>query len=715
MDKNNNITKNTFSINQQDYIRLTSAYIPNSKILMKNCGIPFGTSVTFFPFTERENDIRKYKIWYNYEKLMCSNCKAYKYPGSLEELDFHCPICGHCSSDEGIDECRPEEENEYKEENVFRNENIYDLYVGEKMEEFTFVFVINEFCAEGVQVLCNVLKYCIENDQLSQDENCNICFISFNDKFINFYNINERNGLQMFTISGKEIFLPSTLGQLTIQVTDEKKNIILSFIDTLENRLIQNVANNENKQKCNNFDILVNSLECGVKMITKAGKILLFTTSAEENEKNQKPRDEDKKEKNTKIEKLFGFNQISCDIFQLSLKGKNHNLDFLIDIINRSNGTLLYLNESNLEDYYVLCYNQTTKSLTSFRHTNYYAVIAKGQGLATSYVLSHWNDQTLLCPNLNVGQSITLLLETNCDVNRQLPNQNQFLNFQFHIYYHYKRKSYIRVINGKIELTPSLNIFYKHLDIELSNVLIAKLFVKLIEKTSDVEASFANINQIYYSNCFPTLKDLKLSELLTQMLLCFLGIMKNRTFCNEEAKKKINVNTYNMSLFKIKRGSVNEVMNIILPKLYDITNVLNGTDNFENISFSPLPLTKSSIKPDRIYLLDNGSVLDFHFTYGNNIEHKIKIFFGNDVSFQVAGTNKYTEKMVFDENPNKNRYEIFKCREIIEIVRKTKNYYPKILFSFEGGLSEAIIKESLIQDFNCPWFNYSYTEYYKKI
>ena len=713
MDKNNNITKNSFSINQQDYIRLTSTYIPNSKILLKNCGVPFGASVTFFPFTERENDIKKYEISNNYERLMCHNCRAYRHPEPLEDWDLQCPICEYYSSDDGFSDGGEVDEKENKKENVFGNETIYDMYVGEEMEEFTFVFIINEFCVEGIEVLCDVLRYCVENEQLSQDENCNICFVSFNDKFINFYNINERNGFQMFTISGNESFLPSTLTNLTIQVTDEKKNIILSFIDTLENQLIEK-ANTKNMKK-NNFDILVNSLECGVKMITKAGKILLFTTSIEENEKKPTSRDNNKKERDTKVEKLFDFDHLSCDIFQISLKGKNHNLDIFTDIINRSNGTLLYINESNKEEYYSLCYSQIIKSLTSFRHTNYYAVIAKGQGLVTSYVLSHWNDKDLICPNLNVGQSITLLFDLNCNDNHSLSKYYLFLNFQFHIYYHYKRKSYIRVINGKIKLTPSLDIFYKHLDIELSNVLIAKLFVKLIEKTSDVESSFANINQIYYSNCFPTIKDLKLSELLTQMLLCFLGIMKNRTFCNEEAKKKININTYNMSLFKIKRGSVDEVMNIILPKLYDITNVLNGTDNFENISFSPLPLTKSSIKPDRIYLLDNGYVLDIHFTYGDNIEHKIKIFFGNDVSFQVAGTNKYTEKMVFDENSNKNRYEIVKCKEIIETIRKTKNYHPKVLFSFEGGVSEAILKECLIQDFNCPWFNYSYTEYYKKI
>jgi hypothetical protein len=161
---------------------------------------------------------------------------------------------------------------------------------------------------------------------------------------------------------------------------------------------------------------------------------------------------------------------------------------------------------------------------------------------------------------------------------------------------------------------------------------------------------------------------------------------------------------------------IDDVLNIIVPKIYDITNILNNTDSFDNVYYQPVNLNKDSISNDKVYLIDNGLFLNFYFTEGENNNKRIKIFFGENMTFDTVGNVFNSEQNVFEDNVNCDDFEVEKCKEIVDLIRNNKkNYFQDIFFSFAKSPSEALIKQCFLLGNFCPWYQYSYKDVFNKL
>ena len=220
----------------------------------------------------------------------------------------------------------------------------------------------------------------------------------------------------------------------------------------------------------------------------------------------------------------------------------------------------------------------------------------------------------------------------------------------------------------------------------------------------------------YFIFALSIFKQINLNELLSSFILCYLGIMKHKFFCLENVKYKINIDDMLAGRNNLLKMKIDDLLNVIVPKIYDITNVLNNSDNFENVFYQPVYLNKESILNDKVYLIDNGLFLNFYFTEGENNNKRLKIFFGENKTFDNVGKEFHSEKSVFEENINCDDFEVEKCKEIVDIIRNNKkNYYQDIFFSFSKSSSEALIKQCLILENYCPWFQYSYKDVFNKL
>ena len=161
---------------------------------------------------------------------------------------------------------------------------------------------------------------------------------------------------------------------------------------------------------------------------------------------------------------------------------------------------------------------------------------------------------------------------------------------------------------------------------------------------------------------------------------------------------------------------IDDLLNIIVPKIYDITNILNNTDTFDNIYYQPINLNKEYINNDKVYLIDNGIFLTLYLAVGENNNKRLKLFFGDEMNFNNVGTVFHSEKNVFEENINRDDFELEKCKEIIDLIRNNKkNNYQDIFFSFEKSPSEALLKQCLLLGNYCPWYPYSYKDIFNKL
>lgn len=277
-----------------------------------------------------------------------------------------------------------------------------------------------------------------------------------------------------------------------------------------------------------------------------------------------------------------------------------------------------------------------------------------------------------------------------------------------------------------IQKCVSLEEYYRYIDVESSIVFITKLFIQQLNTGISISNALAEVNQLYFNSALSGLKDTQCHELLHQFLLCYIGLMKNRICCVEVEKNKINNDMLNYSKLKILKSKVEEVMSLILPKIYNITEVIQGNCLFDNVYLTPCLCNSNSIQSDQVYLIDNGQYLILHFTEGDMNKQLIEVFFGEGMTFEIVGSYFHSERSVFEDPINKDKDEIRRVEKAINDLREKKCYYQELFFSFEGCLSETMyiihlisnifrVKESLIQNSICPWFNYSFNQYLKKI
>ena len=762
-----------------DFIRTSSESIPNNEYLIRNTGIPFGINITPFPDID-SSLIHQYSFGGGNGTIpRCSKCKSFYNP-FCEIMDnyssYKCNICFNMNQLNNIDitTIKKIEKNNNEVYEIFANSD----YIENSPMSSNFVFILDvtekSINSGAIKLFIETLRYIVNNKYFVNEERTFISFISFNHSGVSFYKINKKNNsLQILEISGDEPFVPDNKKNLIFPV-DDNLDMINNLIDGLDNLFSVNNIGNKNEYN-KESEHLIFAIECGKMLLqNKGGKLIVINSSTEWKKKIQLYQEINKQNnKSNSLLNNLGINfnkinnnnvassnnininkeeddyfimlgksltkyQITCDIFQLQINNnEQQNTNILINICNYSNGNLFFYKNFNNYIHYKNIFNTLIKSISNQKAyeiiMQYYIsdIVTIKQNLS---IIPVQINNIFLFPSIDINQTFSFLLEYKefkSKENQEIINNartegdrykkpKQELNdiyIQFSIIYtSLEGIRTIRIINKKINICFDKMEYIKNIDIESACCLMTKFIIKLLSQSNNVMNAMAEFKYKYFIYALSIFKQINFEELLTSFMLCFLGIMKHKFFCLEPLKYKINndeIITGRNALLKMK---IDDILNIIVPKIYDITNILNNTDSFDNVYYQPVNLNKDSIFNDKVYLIDNGLFLNFYFTEGENNEKRIKIFFGENMTFDNVGNVFHSEQSVFEDNVNCDNFEVEKCKEIIDLIRNNKkNYFQDIFFSFAKSPSEALIKQCLLLGNYCPWYQYSYKEVFNKL
>ena len=765
----------TNKLSPSDFIRTSSEVIPSNQYLIRYTGIPFGVNLTPFPDIDSSLLFQYSFGGGNGTIPRCSKCKSFYNPFCLindNYTSYKCNICFNTNELKNIDE------NTLKKIDDDNN-NVYEIfansdYIENSPMSSNYVFILdftNKSINSGaIKTFFETLRYIINNKYFVNEERTFISFITFNHSGVNFYKINKKNNsIQILEISGDEPFVPDIKKNLIFPV-DDNLDMINILLDCLEN--LYNNSFNNNSEYNKESEFLIFAIECGkVLLKNKGGKLLVINSSTlwknkiefyqEINKQNNtksifnnfKINLNDKNSNNANINninknkeeddyfimlgKSLTKYQITCDIFKIQINSELQNNQILINICNYSNGNLFFYKNFNIFIHYKNLFNTIIKSLSNQRA---YEIIMQYNTSSNITIKQNLSiipvqvNNSFLFPSIDINQTFSFFLEykqfkskenqeiinstkTEGDVYNSEEKELNEIFIQFSIIYtSLDGIRIIRIINKKIPVFDNKIEYIKNIDIESACCLMTKFLIKLLSQNGNVMTAMEEYKYKYFIFALSIFKQINLNELLSSFILCYLGIMKHKFFCLENVKYKINIDDMLAGRNNLLKMKIDDLLNVIVPKIYDITNVLNNSDNFENVFYQPVYLNKESILNDKVYLIDNGLFLNFYFTEGENNNKRLKIFFGENKTFDNVGKEFHSEKSVFEENINCDDFEVEKCKEIVDIIRNNKkNYYQDIFFSFSKSSSEALIKQCLILENYCPWFQYSYKDVFNKL
>ncbi len=736
-----NITQTENSIFQSDYIRQTSEYITSNQYEIKTSGIPFGIHITPFPNNEKSknNLIKQYSFGHGNGKISrCMKCKAFINSYCIIEFSgWRCNICNTLN---------PKDDNVQNTiEKIISGNNIFEIfansdYIENSPMSSNYVFIIDvtfkNIKLGLIKIFVDSLKFIFENNVFQNEDRTYISFITFDNDGVYFFKINQNGNIQIYNINGDEAFIPDCDKNLLISFDDNKDNLI-NFINSFETLYDISKLNEENDKEINknNFesDCLLFAIECGkVLLENKGGKIIVINSTIDWTKRvsniKQSNNFYDSIDKEKKIEnlgKVLTKYKITCDIFQIQNQKENLNVLDLSDICSYSNGYFYLFKNFNMKIHEKNIFNTLIKCIQKQKAYEVLLQIYFPSNIIISQCLSKMPLQVnndFLLSNIDIEQTFSFIFDYKSKDNSKekvsggaLKNQT-IIFFQFSIIYtNIEGMRLIRVFNLKVPVC-TYNDYIKNIDLEAYYSLITKLLINKIYESKNISNSLSEINQLYLMNSLNFMAHMNYNELLSQGLLYYLGFMKNKIFCIEPQKFKLNPDEINFLYKLILKESINEIMTILIPKIYDLNKIFYSNDSFENISLNPIQLSMGEIKKDSIYLMDNGQFFDFHITFGPKSKERIKLFFGDKMTPEIVGTYFHNEISVFEDNINKDNFEIESCNDAIGYLRFKKcNLYQDVFFSFEGTLSENIIKSCMILDDFCPWFSKSYGEWMKKL
>ena len=736
-----NITQTENSIFQSEYIRQTSEYIPSNQYDIKTSGIPFGIHITPFPYTEKSksNLITQYSFGHGNGKISrCMKCKAFINSYCIIEFSgWRCNICNTLN---------PKDDNvQNTVEKILSGNNIFEIfansdYIENSPMSSNYVFIIDvtfkNIKLGLIKIFVDSLKFIFENNVFQNEDRTYISFITFDYDGIYFFKINKNGNIQIYNINGDEAFIPDYDNNLLISF-DENKDNLINFINSFESLYDISKLNEEDDKEINknNFesDCLLFAIECGkVLLENKGGKIIVINSTINWTKRvsniNQSNNFYDSIDKEKKIEnlgKVLTKYKITCDIFQIQNQKENLNVLDLSDICSYSNGCFYLFKNFNMKIHEKNVFNTLIKCIQKQKAYEVLLQIYFPSNIVISKCLSKMPLQVnndFLLSNIDIEQTFSFIFDyKNKDNSKEkvsggaLKNQT-IIFFQFSIIYtNIEGMRLIRIFNLKVPIC-SYDDYLKNIDNEAYYSLISKLLINKIYESKNISNSIYEINQLYLMNTLNYMAHKNYNELLSQGLLYYLGFMKNKIFCIEPQKFKLNPDEINFLYKLILKQSINEIMTILIPKIYDLNKIFYSNDSFENISLNPIQLSMGEIKKDSIYLMDNGQFFDFHITFGPKSKERIKLFFGDKMTPEIVGTYFHNEISVFEDNINKDNFEIESCNDAIGYLRYKKcNLYQDVFFSFEGTLSENIIKSCMILDDFCPWFSKTYGEWMKKL
>ena len=737
-------------LNSQEFIRTSSESIPNNDNLIINTGIPFGINLTPFPDIDTTL-ISQYSFGGGNGIIpRCSKCKSFYNPYceiSNNYTSYKCNICYNLNEIKNIDI------NTLKKiEN--KSEDVYDIFANSDYIEnapmsSNFIFILDttskSINSGALKIFIETIRYIIDNHYFINEERTFVSFITFNNIGVSFYKVNKKtNAMQIFEISGDEPFIPDNKKNLIFPV-DDNSDIINNILDNINN--LYNINNTNNNISNKESEHLLFAIECGKLLLhNKGGKLIVLNSS--NNWKNKIKLYEEiyyqnKNNNNEENNPFINFGksltkyQISCDIFQLQINGEIQDNQILINICNYSNGNFLFYKNFNENIHYKNLFNNIIKSVSNQKAyeiiIQYYITPILDIKQNLSIIPAQVNN-SFLFPCININETFTFLLQykeikqksnqnaknNSNNIDNSFNQDNQDINniyIQFGIIYtSLEGIRIIRIINKKVNVCFDKMEYIKNIDIESVCCIMIKFLISLLKKDRNPLNAMTAYKYKYYMLALSIFKQSNLNELSSSFILCYLGIMKHKFFCLDPSKYKLNIEEIKSGRNSLLKMKIDDILNIIVPKIYDITSVLNNTDNFENIYYQPINLNKDSIYNDKVYLIDNGLFLTFYFSEGENNNKRLKIFFGDKMNFNNVGNIFHSEQSVFEDNVNCDDFEVEKCKEIIDLIRNNKkNNYQDIFFSFAKSPSEALLKQCLILGNYCPWFQYSYKDFFNKL
>ena len=737
-------------LNSQEFIRTSSESIPNNDNLIINTGIPFGINLTPFPDIDTTL-ISQYSFGGGNGIIpRCSKCKSFYNPYceiSNNYTSYKCNICYNLNEIKNIDI------NTLKKiEN--KSEDVYDIFANSDYIEnapmsSNFIFILDttskSINSGALKIFIETIRYIIDNHYFINEERTFVSFITFNNIGVSFYKVNKKtNAMQIFEISGDEPFIPDNKKDLIFPV-DDNSDIINNILDNINN--LYNINNTNNNISNKESEHLLFAIECGKLLLhNKGGKLIVLNSS--NNWKNKIKLYEEiyyqnKNNNNEENNPFINFGksltkyQISCDIFQLQINGEIQDDQILINICNYSNGNFLFYKNFNENIHYKNLFNNIIKSVSNQKAyeiiIQYYITPILDIKQNLSIIPAQVNN-SFLFPCININETFTFLLQykeikqksnqntknNSNNIDNSFNQGNQDINniyIQFGIIYtSLEGIRIIRIINKKVNVCFDKMEYIKNIDIESVCCIMIKFLISLLKKDRNPLNAMTAYKYKYYMLTLSIFKQSNLNELSSSFILCYLGIMKHKFFCLDPSKYKLNIEEIKSGRNSLLKMKIDDILNIIVPKIYDITSVLNNTDNFENIYYQPINLNKDSIYNDKVYLIDNGLFLTFYFSEGENNNKRLKIFFGDKMNFNNVGNIFHSEQSVFEDNVNCDDFEVEKCKEIIDLIRNNKKInYQDIFFSFAKSPSEALLKQCLILGNYCPWFQYSYKDFFNKL
>ena len=737
-------------LNSQEFIRTSSESIPNNDNLIINTGIPFGINLTPFPDIDTTL-ISQYSFGGGNGIIpRCSKCKSFYNPYceiSNNYTSYKCNICYNLNEIKNIDI------NTLKKiEN--KSEDVYDIFANSDYIEnapmsSNFIFILDttskSINSGALKIFIETIRYIIDNHYFINEERTFVSFITFNNIGVSFYKVNKKtNAMQIFEISGDEPFIPDNKKNLIFPV-DDNSDIINNILDNINN--LYNINNTNNNISNKESEHLLFAIECGKLLLhNKGGKLIVLNSS--NNWKNKIKLYEEiyyqnKNNNNEENNPFINFGksltkyQISCDIFQLQINGEIQDNQILINICNYSNGNFLFYKNFNENILYKNLFNNIIKSVSNQKAyeiiIQYYITPILDIKQNLSIIPAQVNN-SFLFPCININETFTFLLQykeikqksnqnaknNSNNIDNSFNQGNQDINniyIQFGIIYtSLEGIRIIRIINKKVNVCFDKMEYIKNIDIESVCCIMIKFLISLLKKDRNPLNAMTAYKYKYYMLALSIFKQSNLNELSSSFILCYLGIMKHKFFCLDPPKYKLNIEEIKSGRNSLLKMKIDDILNIIVPKIYDITSVLNNTDNFENIYYQPINLNKDSIYNDKVYLIDNGLFLTFYFSEGENNNKRLKIFFGDKMNFNNVGNIFHSEQSVFEDNVNCDDFEVEKCKEIIDLIRNNKKInYQDIFFSFAKSPSEALLKQCLILGNYCPWFQYSYKDFFNKL
>ena len=563
-----------------------------------------------------------------------------------------------------------------------------------------FVFCINlTQKLKNLSVLkcvCDTIRYITENDII---ENVRSYFgaVGFTEKNVLFFKFNQ-NGVSVLEIGGDEVFLPYVQKDLLVPFDDNKENI-LRLCDIIEHLYDDDEENkkasvvNENKSEL--------AIRCSKELLrNKGGKIIMINSG--------KPGKD--KAFYEKMGKELLELSVSIDIFQIQYQKEPQGLDVIGEVCSLTNGNLYYFKNFNISMQYNSLFQQIIKVFPKQR-----AYDVKMQVCTPEYIeIELLTPITAHVPMIDKDDCFSILLRFR-QKEKGDNNNNQTIDnvpIQFNLVYtDLNGATYIRVISRVIPTVRSSSDYLQSINLESATATIVKTMIKEIYRTNNIANSIAKINQLYIMQSLHNIKSFKYKEFLDQLIMCFLGVMKSKAFCVNPGKFKIDPDLVSYIHYKLFKCNHMELLSILIPKVYNIGKLIKGEETLENLLLSPTGLSSSYIEDSSIYIIDNYFYTIVYFTNGASANDNIKKFFGEEMNFNSVGTFFQKEEDIFSSDT----FEVEKCQEMVDYIRRSRDIYGEVFFSFEGSMSEKMVKEIFILDSNCPWFAFSYSEYYKQI